>query len=163
MRSIATRQTLRLLALTLLTVAVALVQAQAKSDYSGTWKLDVGKSDLGPMPPPESEVHTIQHQDPDLKVHVVSTGGPQGDMDYNVNYTTDGKECVNKVGENEFRSTLKWEGDDLVIDVKGAFNGTDFTAQDKWTLADGGKTLNVARHFSSSMGELDVKLVFAKQ
>ncbi|HUO28893.1 MAG TPA: hypothetical protein VMU80_06740 [Bryobacteraceae bacterium] len=158
-----TRQAGKLFSFALLVLGFGLVQAQAKSDFSGTWKLDVSKSDLGPMPAPDSEIHKITHNDPDLKMNVAMTGGPQGDMNYDVSYTTDGKECVNKLGDNEFKSTLKWEGDDLTINTKGSFNGSDFTAQDRWTLSNDGKTMNVSRHFSSSMGDADMKLVFEKQ
>ena len=58
------------------------------------------------MPPPDSLSEKITHQDPSLKATVTSTGGMQGDMTYDVSYTTDGKECVNHLGENEFKSTV---------------------------------------------------------
>jgi len=163
MRSTTARQTIRLFSITAFLAVVGLASAQAKSDFSGKWKLDVSKSDFGQMPPPDSETQTITHNDPDLKVNVVSTGGPMGDLNFNLNYTTDGKECVNKMGDNEFKSTLGWDGDDLVIDTKGSFGGNDFTSKDRWNLSNGGKTLNITRHFSSAMGEGDVKEVFEKQ
>jgi hypothetical protein len=109
MRSFTTKQTTRLFSLALLTLALGLVQAQAKTDFSGTWKLNAGKSDFGPMPPPDSMTEKITHADPSLKANIATTGGMQGDMTYDVSYTTDGKECVNHVGENEFKSTLHWE------------------------------------------------------
>ena len=154
--------TFRLLSWALFTLACGLVQAQAKSDFSGTWKASTSKSDFGPMPPPDSLTEKIVHEDPSLKVNVAQTGG-QGDMTYDLVYTTDGKECVNHMGDNEFKTTLKWEGDDLVADTKGAFDGNDFTAKDHWTLSDGGKTMTVQRHISTAMGEFDIKLVFEKQ
>jgi hypothetical protein len=163
MRSITTRQATRIFSVTLFTLALGLVQAQAKSDFSGTWKIDSAKSDFGPMPAPDSITQKITHVDPSLKANVATTGGMQGDMTYDVNYTTDGKECVNKLGENEFKSTLKWDGDDLIVDTKGSFSGNDFTSKDRWTLSSDGKTLTVARHISSPMGEADMKEVFAKQ
>jgi len=162
MRSFTTRQTTRLFSLTLLTLALGFVQAQAKTDFSGTWKLNAGKSDFGQMPAPDSMTQKITHQDPSLKVNVASTGG-MGDMTYDFSYTTDGKECVNHMGDNEFKSTLKWDGDDLVVDIKGSFGGTDFTAKDRWTLSGDGKTLTITQHFSSAMGEGDVKEVLDKQ
>ena len=67
MRSFTIKQTTRLFSLTLLTLALGLVQAQAKTDFSGTWKLNTGKSDFGPMPPPDSMTQKITHQDPSLK------------------------------------------------------------------------------------------------
>jgi hypothetical protein len=45
-------------------------------------------------------------------------------MTYDMAYTTDGKECVNHMGDNEFKTTLKWEGDDLVATPKERSTGT---------------------------------------
>jgi hypothetical protein len=156
------KSTFRLISLTLLIAAVGLVQAQAKTDFSGTWKANTGKSDFGPMPPPDSITEKIGHADPSLKVNIAQIGG-SGDMTYDMTYTTDGKECVNTVAGNEFKTTLKWDGDDLVADTKGSFDGNDFTAKDRWALADGGKTMTVTRHITTAMGEFDMKMVFEKQ
>lgn len=156
------KSTFRPIAFALLTLAAGLVQAQAKSDFSGTWKVDAAKSDFGPMPAPDSLTEKIVHEDPSLKVNFVQVGGT-GDATYDLAYTTDGKECVNHPGGNEFKTTLKWEGDDLVADTKGSFDGNDFTSKDRWTLSEGGKTMTVQRHISTSMGDFDMKFVLAKQ
>ncbi|HLY15742.1 MAG TPA: hypothetical protein VKR61_00900 [Bryobacteraceae bacterium] len=163
MRGFTTRRITRLFSLTLLMAALAIVQAHAKTDFSGTWKLNTSKSEFGQMPPPDSLTEKIAHQDPDLKANVVSTGGMMGDQTYDVAYSTDGKETANKVGENEFKSTGKWDGDQIVIDTKGSFSGTEFTSKDHWELSRDGKTLTVSRHLSSAMGEMDMKMVFEKQ
>jgi hypothetical protein len=85
-------------------------------------------------------------------------------MTYDMVYTTDGKECVNHMGgDNEIRTMLKWDGDDLVGDSKGSFEGNEFTAKDRWTLSDGGKTMSVTRHISAGGADFDMKLVFDKQ
>jgi hypothetical protein len=163
MRNVTIRQTTRLFSLTLLTLALGLVQAQAKTDFSGTWKLNPSKSDFGQMPAPDSITEKITHQDPSLKANVATTGGMQGDMTYDMSYTTDGKECVNHIGDNELKSTLKWDSDDLVVESKGSFGGDEFTAKGRWSLSSDGKTLTVTQHFTSAMGEGDVKEVFDKQ
>jgi hypothetical protein len=163
MRSFTTTRTITLFSLTFLTLSLAFLHAQAKTDFSGTWKLNAAKSDFGPMPPPDSMTEKITHQEPSLKANVSTTGGMQGDMSYDVNYTTDGKECVNHVADNEFKSTLHWDGADLVVETKGSFSGNEFTSKDRWTLSADGKTLSVARHLSSAMGEADMKTVFDKQ
>ena len=152
----------RLISLALLTLAFGLLQAQAKSDFSGTWKANIGKSDFGPAPPPDSLVMKIAHEDPSLKANIAQTGGT-GDMTFDMVYTTDGKECVNHPGGNEFKTKLKWEGDELVADTTGSWDGNDFTAKDRWTLADGGKTMTIQRHISTGGGDFDMKLVFEKQ
>lgn len=163
MHSFTTRQATRLFSLTLLTVAIGLIQAQAKTDFSGTWKLNVAKSEFGPIPPPESMIEKIAHQDPSIKASVAATGGPQGDMNYDVAYTTDGKECVNHIGKGELKSILKWDGDDLVVDSTGSFGGNEFTSKGRWSLSSDGKTMTVTQHLSSAMGEADMKTVFDKQ
>lgn len=163
MRNLTIRQAVRWFSFGLFTMALAVVQTQAKSDFSGTWKINTSKSDFGPMPPPDSITQKITHADPDIKANVVSTGGPMGDMTYDTAYRTDGKETTNSMGGNEFKSTAKWEGDELVIDTKGKFNDTEFTSTDRWALSSDGKTWTVSRHISSAMGEADMKMVFEKQ
>jgi hypothetical protein len=163
MRKFTARQTTRLFSLALFTLALGLVQAQANTDFTGTWKIDMAKSDFGPIPAPDSVTMKIAHQDPTLKANVASTGGPNGDMTYDTAYTTDGKECVNHMGENEIKSTLKWDGDDLAIESKGSFGGGEFTAKGRWNVSADGKTLTITQHYTSAMGEADVKEVFAKQ
>jgi hypothetical protein len=153
--------TFKLFSLALLALAFGLL-AQAKTDFTGTWKVNPGKSDFGPMPPPDNIVEKIAHADPNLKVNIAQTGG-SGDMTYDQAYTTDGKECVNKVADNEFKTTLKWDGDDLAADTKGSFDGNEFTAKDRWTISEGGKTMTIQRHIVTAMGEFDMKLVFDKQ
>jgi hypothetical protein len=148
--------------LALLALALGLAQAQAKSDFSGTWKINAGKSEFGTMPPPDSMTQKIVHEDPSLKVTTVQTGG-SGDRTYDMVYTTDGKVCVNRLGDSEFKSTLKWDGDDLVTDTKGSFGGNAFASKNRWTLSDGGKTLTIVRHISTDEGEADMKEVYEKQ
>jgi hypothetical protein len=134
----------------------------AKPNFSGDWKLNVSKSSFGQMPAPSSMTNKITHEDPKLTRHVKQSG-ERGDMEFDSNYTTDGKECSNDMFGNPVKSTLKWEGDTLRIAAKGKFGDNDFSIEDKWTLSDDGKTLTIVRLFKSSMGEGEQKLVLEKQ
>jgi hypothetical protein len=156
------KSTCGIFSLALLTLAFGSPRAQAKSDFSGTWKANIAKSDFGPAPAPDSLVEKIVHQDPSLKLNFAQTGGT-GDVTSDMVYTTDGKECVNRLGDNEFKTTLKWEGDDLVADTKGSFDGNEFIAKDRWTLSEGGKTMTVQRHISADGADFEMKMVFEKQ
>jgi hypothetical protein len=124
--------------------------------------MNSSKSDFGQMPAPSSMTQKVTHNDPDLKV-VTTRAGENGEFTNEAAYTTDGKECTNKGRMGEMKSTLKWEGDTLVIDTKADFQGNAVTITAKWTLSDDGKTLTVNTHFASSMGEGDSKTVFDKQ
>ena len=136
--------------------------AMAKPNFSGEWKMNPSKSDFGMMPAPTSMVQKVTHNDPELKV-VITRVGEQGEITSNSTYTTDGKECINKGRMGEIKSTLKWEGDTLVIESKADFGGNPVTITNKWTLSEDGKTLTINGHFSSTQGEGDSKTVLEKQ
>ncbi len=142
-------------------LALAL-RADAKPNFSGSWKLNVAKSDFGPMPAPEKRTDRVSHEDPALKVSTTQVG-QQGEFSYELAYKTDGTESVNSLRGNEFKSVAKWEGDKLVINTKGSFGGNEFTSKSTWTLAPDGKTITIESHFSSSMGEGDTRQVFDKE
>ncbi len=148
--------------LAVLALLLCAVAAQAKPNFSGEWKLNASKSDFGMMPAPTSLVQKITHNDPELKV-VRTQVSERGEFTNESVYTTDGKECVNKSRFGETKSTLKWDGDVLVIESKMDFQGNAVTVTEKWSLSEDGKTLTLNRHFSSSQGEGDVKTVLEKQ
>jgi hypothetical protein len=140
----------------------ASVSAQAKSNFSGAWKVNTTKSDFGPWPAPQSASLKVAHEDPALKVSV-SQSSERGDFTYDAAYTTDGKESTNTIRDNPVKSIVKWEGDNLLFDTKASFGGNDVTIKDKWALSEDGKVLTLERQFSSSQGDAKQKLIYEKQ
>jgi hypothetical protein len=136
--------------------------AQQKPDFSGTWKLNVAKSDFGNFPAPTSRTDVVVHKEPSL-TDSVSAETTQGKIEYVANYSTDGKETTNKVRDRDTKSTAKWDGNSLQIHSVFNINDTEVTANATWTLSGDGKTLNINAHFSSSMGDVEQKLLFEKQ
>ena len=147
------------LAITLLSVGTLF--AQSKPNFSGEWKMVPGKSDFGMMPAPTAGTQKIAHNDPELKVVTTDTGD-QGTFTTENAYTTDGKECVNKGRIGDVRSTLKWDGNALIIDSKVDFQGNAVAITNRWTLSDDGKTLTMNVHFASGMGDGDARIVYEK-
>lgn len=152
----------KLISLTFLLALTAVSVCAQKTDYSGTWKLDVAKSDFGAIPGPTSRTDVITHKDPTITNHV-SLDGEQGKADYTVSYSTDGKEVTNTVGERVSKSTAKWEGANVVINTKLKFGDADVDIVSTWVVSADGKTLTVSAHINSTMGETDQKLVYEKQ
>ena len=149
----------------LVTLALIAMSAgfAAAPDFTGSWKLNLAKSDFGQFPAPSSMTQKISHAEPKLTV-AVKMAGDQGEFEFTSNFTTDGKECTNPgLGGSELKSVAKWDGENLAIDSKGSFGDNAFTMKDKWTLSEGGKVLTILRHFSSAMGDLDQRMVFEKQ
>ena len=139
----------------------ATLAAQTKPNFSGNWTLNVSKSDFGMLPPTESRTDVIEHNDPALKVSTTATGA-QGKQSFTANYTTDGKEVVNKRGPSDMKSTAAWEGNKLVMNSKLTIGDNDVSLKAVWSLSDDGKTLTQNVHLAAAMGETDQKLVFEK-
>lgn len=145
-----------------LLLSLAALSAYAKPNFTGDWKLNTAKSEFGQFPAPSSMNQKATHNDPALKV-ASKMATDNGDFDFENTYSTDGKETTNTFGPSEMKSVAKWEGDTLVIQTKGQFGDNEVTIQDKWDLSEDGKTLTVRRHFASSQGEIDQKMVLEKQ
>lgn len=132
-----------------------------RADFSGEWKLNVDKSNFGPVPPPTSETQKIDHHDPTLKMTTVSSG-QDGDHTDSASYTTDGTESTNDFRGSPAKSVAKWEGDALVVSTKVDFQGMEITLKSNWTLSGDGKTLNVATKIMTPQGDFDLSNVFDK-
>jgi hypothetical protein len=140
------------------------VMAADKPNFSGEWKLDAGKSNFGPMPPPASMLRKVTHNDPALTIVEQQSGGPQGDQNITMKYTTDGKESVNNLMGNDVKSIATWEGSSLVIATKVDFQGNEIKVTDKWSLSDDGKVLTDVLHIAmGGQGEFDITYVLNRQ
>jgi hypothetical protein len=143
-------------------LCAASLAAQSKPNFSGTWKLNTAKSDFGVLPPSNSRTDVVDHKDPDLKV-AVSDDGAQGQQNYTLVLTTDGKEAINKPGGLEMKSVATWDANNLVVSTKLQFHVNDVAIKTSRALSDDGKTLTESAHLESAMGETDQKMVFEKQ
>lgn len=137
------------------------VVAADKPDFSGNWKLNVDKSDFGPMPKPEKADYTIVHKDPEMNVKSVAVGS-MGEMTNEVKILTDGTEFTNTVRGQEVKGTAKWDGKTLVVTQKLEIQGTAITFVQKWTLSDDGKSIVQEVNISTPQGEVAQKAVLDK-
>jgi hypothetical protein len=158
MRSLMTAALLALLTST----TPALSYAQHAPNLSGTWVLQVDKSDFGMMPAPTSRTDVIDHQDPKLTIkRTVVAGGAEtvGNLVFGV----DGKPYKNMMGTSELTSTLKWDGPVLVVTTLTSTPQGEVTLTDRFSLSADGKTLTQDRSISVQGQELTQKLVLVKQ
>ncbi len=150
---------------TVLAVAAlaSLAVAADKPNFSGEWKMDASKSNLGPMPPPDSLVRKVEYTDPTLTITEARTGGPQGDQKATMALSTDGKETTISLFGNDAKAVAAWEGDALVIKMKASIQGNELNLTQKWTLSEDGKVLTDAWHIAAPQGEFDMTYVLNKQ
>lgn len=136
--------------------------AQAAPNFSGEWKLNLGKSNYGSFPTPLGVTRKIVHADPKLSM-TTTQKGPKGEVTSQLNYTTDGKESVNQLQTGESKGSAQWITDKLMIESSREIQGTSLKQKEIWTLSPDGKTLTIDSHVSLPNGEFDVKQVFEKQ
>jgi len=133
-------------------------------NLSGTWKLDIPKSNFGQFPPPASQTDTIEHNEPSLTIVEDQKGGMMGDMNLTTTLKSDGTETTSTgMGGSPVKSTAHWEGSTLVVNSAGSFQGNDFKLKQSYTLSPDGKTLTEVRTFESGMGSFDTTYVYDKQ
>jgi hypothetical protein len=151
--------------LILLAAATAVAQ-DAKPDFTGTWTLDLTKSDFGQMPPPESLVSVIEHKEPNLKITTTQKGA-QGELTNVRALTTDGKENVNKLrtmgGEQEVKSITRWNGRALTTAFTLDAQGAAVDVSDTFALSEDGKVLTVTREVKTPQGDFATTMVFNRK
>ena len=135
--------------------------AAPKPDFSGTWTLNVAKSDFGKSPAPESMTSRVEHRDPEVKVHSEVTGA-QGSYSSDYTWITDGRDNVNTIRGNEIRATVIWNGPALISNAKTTVNGVALRVVDQWTLSEGSKVLTVTRTIVAPQGSAEQKYVYQK-
>ena len=135
----------------------------AAPNLTGDWKLNIAKSQYGAMPAPVAVTRKIKQAGVDFSMSTFQkTAQREGTSE--LHYTTDGKECVNKVANGESKGTAFWAGDNLVIESSQQIQGADLKSREIWSLSADGKTLTITTHLTlPQQGELDVKQVFEKQ
>jgi hypothetical protein len=133
-------------------------------NLTGTWKLDVAKSDFGQTPPPTSQTDTIEDNEPSIKIVEDQKGGMMGDMSFTMTLSSDGKETTSTgMGGTPVTSTAHWERSTLVVNSTTSFQGSDVKIKDSYTLSPDGKTLTEVAHLETGMGNFDSTRVFEKQ
>ncbi len=133
-----------------------------RPDFSGTWSMDLQKSDLAGEPAPSSKTQRVEQEGNALTV-VIDEISTQGPVHGEAHYTLDGKEAVNTVFGNALSSTVTWEGQTMVMRTSGDFGGAAILLVDRWSLSPDRNTLTIARRFQGRGKISDQRLVFDRK
>jgi hypothetical protein len=136
----------------------------AHPDFTGTWTLDVSKSE-GTMLPTSATLKVTQ-TDKSLTIERATTAMGMT-RSGTATYALDGspsKNTVNANGTNiEFNSTAAWSDDVLVIKTTADFGGGSFVGTERYSLSEDKKTLTIANEASVSGQSMSGKQTFVKQ
>ncbi|HTS12005.1 MAG TPA: hypothetical protein VMH00_07805 [Candidatus Limnocylindrales bacterium] len=144
---------------------------QSKPNFSGTWKLNVDKSDFGPVPGPSAETEIIDQTDKTMKVSV-AVANDEGKIQYDMMLVLDGSEIdipadsawAHPGTEVTMQSVAaSWDGSALIVNQKLTYGNEPVTGASRYSLSDDGKVLTVDSNYTSAMGDATRTFVFEKQ
>jgi hypothetical protein len=151
-----------------LAVPAAHAQAPAHPSLTGTWVLDLGKSEASNGLPVSATWTMAQHGDTLIADRETATA-EMGVVKAHVVVGIDGKPWKNTisqpgVGDVETSSILAWDNGVLVTTTSGNIGGTDFVQTDRWTFGADGKSLVSQRSVTVAGEEVQsATLAFTKK
>lgn len=140
------------------------------ANFSGEWKLNESKSELGQMARFATRVIKADQKDDSIIIAQTAPSFNGEDRTLTETLTYDGKETETSLfGNSKRRSGAKWsdDGKKLIINytLELDFGGqtSEVKGTETWNLSDDGKTLTVQINSSSSRGDFSSKAVYDKQ
>jgi len=159
------RRALFLVTLAALLPATAMAQTP---DFSGTWKINMIKSDAPPQGRGGRQMDmsnmmlTISQTAETITIAQSGTG-----QERSTTYYLDGRESTNRAQRGEMTSKSTWDGDKLVTEGSSTFEGPNgqmtMTMKEVRTLSKDGKTMTVTTTTDTPMGQRTRKMVFDRQ
>ncbi len=153
-------------------LALSLVAAYAKANFSGTWMLDKSHSEGLPPDLKDQTLTVVQTDDKiSIDITIVRDGGETKQSD---TYILSGKEVEFKpqaiMGiEGKGKRTAQWAADGNSIDVKeediyeAPQGPVAVKITRKWTLSADGKVLVIDLNIDSPQGAMQMKRAFTKK
>jgi hypothetical protein len=143
---------------------ISVIASAQTPDFSGTWKLNSGKSKLNDQFTLGPKEIIIDQKGNDLNVEKHSTMMDQ-DFTTKDKFTLDGKECINAgFQDSKKKSACSWSDDKKslkVVSVQSIGDGGDMTHTEVFKID--GSNLVIESTASSSYGELVETFVYDKQ
>lgn len=147
------------------------ITSKMNADFSGEWKLDASKSDMGQYANIVPLKLKVEEKADQITIAKTSTSfDGSGEENATETLSFDGKETESTVppGSSKRKASAKWSEDGQTLTLTYTlmldFNGqaTEIKGTEVWTLSDGGKTLTTVNSSTSSFGDNTYKAVYQK-
>ena len=145
-----------------LALLVGPLQGAGAVNTTGTWKLNVEKSDYGKRPKPKEVTVTIEHKEPSLKYTVTGTDGEGKPLNIQFSGAIDGKEYPLIGSPNVAKVSVKRINDRTTEAVGKSGDGKVVENVTVAVSADG-KTFTRTAKITSPEGSFTMKGVYEKQ
>lgn len=130
---------------------------------SGTWKLNVEKSDYGKRPKPKDIMVKVEHKEPSLKYTVTGTDGEGKPLNIQFSGAIDGKDYPITGAPNNVAKTSTKRVNDTTTESVGKSADGKILENATVTVSRDGKTLTRVAKIKGPDGEVTIKAVYDKQ
>jgi len=148
---------------------LSFIQMPDRANFSGEWKLNEGKSDLGQLTAFAPRIIKVGQKSDSITISKTAPSFSGENITANEALPFDGKEIESTVyGNSKRKASAKWSDDGQTLTITFTimldFNGqtTEIKGTEAWALTDGGKTLVTQNNSSSSFGDIAAKGVYEK-
>ncbi len=140
----------------------------AQANFSGSWKLNESKSNLGDAPFSFAATSmVVTQQGNNLTIDSTQPGMDGGEMKTSAKYTLDGNTCENQGFMDMIRkSVVTWSEDKSSIKIASTMNSDmgEMKSSETWKLTENGKVLMVESVMPSmDGGEMKTTAAYDKQ
>ena len=141
--------------------------ANAQTEFSGTWKMDIQKSEFGGLTSAMmyKEIKILQNKD-----SLITFGMRINEDDFPttaVSYPFNGNIVKFKLpGNRTMTSTIGWSDDGNVLNRNSSYAFADsggYESKETWVLSEDKKELTITRTFKGGNNDATVKAVYEKQ
>ena len=138
-------------------------QTQNKPDFSGEWILNRQASTLSKgADAMQSGVWRIEHREPTFR-HKAAFVSASGSREYEYELLTDGREVVSEHQGGRTVSSLRWEGNSLVITWRTQRSNAEMTVSFKYELIDDGRRLRAVEQLRGTDHDQDNVWIFDRR
>lgn len=136
---------------------------QDKPDFSGEWILNRQASTLSKgADAMQSGVWRIEHREPTFR-HKAAFVSASGSREYEYELLTDGREVVSEHQGGRTISSLRWEGNSLVITWRTQRSNAEMTVSFKYELIDDGRRLRAVEQLRGTDHDQDNVWIFDRR
>jgi len=150
-------------------ILLAFTTQPDRANFTGEWKLNEGKSELGQFAPYAPRTIKVTQVADSITISKTAPSMNGDDFTMTETLSYDGKETKTTIfGTSTRTASAKWSDDGQTLMITYVlmldFNGqnTEIKGTEAWTLGEGGKTLVSQNNSSSSFGEMQAKGVYDK-
>jgi len=139
-----------------------------RADFSGNWKLNEGKSELGDFAARVNRTVKVEQKDADITISTTRPGFNGGDdVTTTTTMTFDGKVTESEgFGGSKRKTSVKWSDDGKTLTVSSVMQferdgqTSEFKSTETWTMS--GAALSIVTNSTSPRGESTTKAIYEK-